>query len=102
MTLNKVFLFLTFGLEVTNFFIGRAQLYLQLEATHKENAENGAKFNVFGALTTADTWIFIVYNGKNFYETYKCTVSGSPKFANLNVVVDWLVAILDYIDDEKK
>ncbi len=77
-------------------------MYLQLEAAYKENAENGAKFDVFGALTTADTWIFVVYNGENFYETYKCTVSGSPKFAHLNVVVNWLVAILDYINDGKK
>lgn len=93
---------MTFGLQVTNFFIGRAQLYLQLEAAHKENAENGAKFNVFGALTTANIWVFVVYDGKNFYETDPCSVGSSPKFVNLDKVVDWLVAILDYIDDNNQ
>jgi hypothetical protein len=68
-------------------------MYLQLDAAYK------AEFDVFGALTTADSWIFVIYNGKNFYETYKHTVSGSPEFENLNLVVNWLVAILDYIDD---
>lgn len=78
---------------------GRAQLYLQLKAAHKENAENGSEFDVFGALTTADIWVFVLYNGENFYETSKCVVSYYPKFAGLNVVVAWLAAILDYVDD---
>jgi hypothetical protein len=74
---------------------------MQLKAAYEENSENGAEFDVFGAITTTDTWIFVLYDGENFYETDKCTVGSSPKFTNLHIVVSWLVSILDYISENK-
>lgn len=85
--------------KVTNLCIGRAQLYMQLKAAYEENSDNDIEANVFGAITTADTWIFVLHDGEHFYETDKCTVGSSPKFTNLYRVVTWLVSILDRISE---
>ncbi len=83
----------------TNFFIGRAQLYMQLDATYGKNTENNIEVDVFGAITTADTWIFVLYDGENYYETDKCTIGSSSNFKDLHKVVEWLVSILDKISE---
>lgn len=64
---------------------------MQLDATYKASPEEG-----FGAITTADTWIFVLYDGNHFYETGKCAVGSLPKLRDLDRVVEWLVSILDY------
>jgi hypothetical protein len=74
-------------------------LYMQLKATYEDYLENDTEANVFGAITTADTWIFVIYDREHFYETDKCTVGSSPKFTNLHTLIGWLVSMLDYISE---
>jgi hypothetical protein len=71
---------------------------MQLDATYQESSEDDAE--IFGAITTADTWIFVRYDGKLFYETDKCVVGSSPNLKGLDTVVDWLVSILDHMSNK--
>ncbi len=58
----------------------RAQLYMQLKAARTKNAKNGVECKVLGAITNAESWLFVLYDGERFYETKKCLVGQSPAF----------------------
>lgn len=75
---------------------GRAQLYMQLRAARKENIADGVVCNVMGAITNAESWVFVLYDGESFYETNKCLVAQSPAYDNMHIVIRNLVAALGY------
>lgn len=78
---------------------GRAQLYMQLKVAHEANVEEGEEWEIMGAVTNAKTWVFVTYDGEGFYESEEYTLGSSPAFSNLKTVVEWLVAILDYVSN---
>ncbi len=72
---------------------------MQLKAAYKDNLDNETGLDqILGVITTADIWIFVIYDGKNFYETCKCAVGPPPECKYLDTVVERLVSLLDYAE----
>jgi hypothetical protein len=84
----------------SDFYLGRAQLYPQLkicyeQARLKENWESP----IFGVISTADKWVFVKYNGKQWIESEPLLISTYRDRNGIEKVVEEFFKIIRQQND---